>query len=59
MILWEKYSEDELRTIVKLYYTNTGFCVDDLHETDKRGEKGADLIVYRSGEAEKTAIALK
>lgn len=59
MILWEKYSEDELRTIVKLYYTNNGFCVDDLHEADKRGEKGADLIVYRSGEAEKTAIALK
>jgi hypothetical protein len=53
MILWEKYSEDELRTIVKLYYTNNGFCVDDLHEADKRGEKGADLIVYRSGEAEK------
>jgi hypothetical protein len=59
MILWEKYSEDELRTIVKLYYTNNGFCVDDLHEADKRGEKGADLMIYKSGEAEKTAIALK
>lgn len=59
MILWEKYSENELRTIVKLYYANNDFCVDDLHESDKRGEKGADLIVYKSSEAEKTAIALK
>lgn len=59
MISWGKYSEDELRTIVKLYYKEAGFHVDDLHEADRRGEKGADLIVYKQGEAEKIAIALK
>ena len=59
MILWEKYSEDELRTIIKLYYIERGFNVDDLHEADRRGEKGADLIVYKKGENEKLAIALK
>lgn len=55
----EKYSEDELKTIIKLYYTERDYFVDDLHEADRRGEKGADLIVYRRGEAEKIAIAIK
>ena len=55
----ERYSEDELKTIIKLYYTERDYHVDDLHEADRRGEKGADLIVYKRGEAEKTAIAIK
>lgn len=59
MIPWEKYSEDELRKIIKVFYKETGFKVDDLHEADRRGEKGADLIVYKPGESEKIAIALK
>jgi len=59
MIPWEKYSEDELRKIIKVYYKERGFNVDDLHEADRRGEKGADLIVYKPSESEKIAIALK
>lgn len=59
MVQWDKYSEDELRTIVKLYYSETGYHVEDLHESDRRGEKSADLIVNKQSEAEKIAIALK
>ena len=59
MILWEKYSEDELRTILKFYYKSTGYEISDIHEADRRGEKGADLVISKPGEAEKIAIALK
>ncbi len=33
--------------------------MDDLHEADRSGENGADLIVYKPSESEKIAIALK
>ena len=59
MIRWNKYSEDEIRNILKIHYDEMGYIVNDLHKADRRGEKGADLIIFKKNEAEKTAIAIK
>ncbi|MHA1748909.1 MAG: hypothetical protein ACTSYF_09760, partial [Promethearchaeota archaeon] len=59
MILWDKYSEDEIRNIIKIHYKWRGYKIIDLHESDRRGERGADLVVWKPSEAEKIAIAIK
>lgn len=57
--IFDTYSEDELRTIVKLHLKSLDYKVEDIHEADPSGEKGTDLIYYKDGKEIGMAIKIK
>lgn len=56
-INWNKYSEEEIHTIICLLYQSLDYHIRNLHKADRANEKGADIVVEK-GE-EKIAIAVK
>ena len=45
LIQWNRYSQEEIHEIVRIYYESLGCTVYNIHAADRRGEKGADLVV--------------
>lgn len=53
-IPWDRFSEDEIRKILSLFYETQDIKVYDVHSADRSHEEGADLILN-----DDTAIAIK
>lgn len=56
-INWERYTEEEIHTIICLLYQGLDYHVRNLHKADRANENGADIVVEKN--AEKIAIAVK
>lgn len=57
IINWERYSEEEIHTLICLLYQGLDYHVKNLHQADRANENGADIVVEK--DTEKIAIAVK
>lgn len=54
---WQKFTEEEVQTLISMLFHSTGHHVQNLHYADKANEKGADIIISKG--AATVAIAVK
>lgn len=57
IVNWERYTEEEIHTIICLLYQGLDYHVRNLHKADRANENGADIVVEKDNE--KIAIAVK
>jgi len=56
-IPWQKFNEEEIQTLIAIFFHSLDYHIKELHKSDRANEKGADLVVYN--DKEKIAIAIK
>ena len=54
---WDQFNELQIQTLIAILFHSIGYAVDNLHESDRAREDGADLIAKTT--AESIAIAVK
>ena len=56
-IPWEKFREEKIQHLIAMLFLTMGYQIENLHQSDRANEKGADIIVKKS--KDKIAIAVK